>query len=205
MRYHNITKDDMLNGPGLRVVLWVAGCEHHCKGCHNPETWDKDGGIPFDEDAEKEIFEELDKDHIKGITITGGDPLAPYNIKDVIYLCCKIKIKYGDKKDIWIYTGYTLDSMFGERERLLTTYVRVPDSEDKLTADSLSVVDYIVDGEFVESLKDNKLHYRGSSNQKIYHITIDGEFDVTESFDKGIEEENDSEYTSHTKVPSCEC
>ena len=74
MRYHNITKDDMLNGDGLRVVLWVAGCGHHCKGCQNPITWDPNGGIPFDDAAKAEIFEQLDKDYISGITFSGGEP-----------------------------------------------------------------------------------------------------------------------------------
>ncbi|MBQ7103827.1 MAG: 4Fe-4S cluster-binding domain-containing protein, partial [Anaerotignum sp.] len=73
MRYHNITKDDMLNGEGLRVVLWVSGCPHRCKGCHNPQTWDPESGIPFDEDAEKELFEVLSRDYISGITFSGGD------------------------------------------------------------------------------------------------------------------------------------
>lgn len=77
MRYHNITKDDMLNGDGLRVVLWMAGCSHHCKGCHNPITWDLHGGIDFDQEAKKELFEELQKEHISGITLSGGDPLHP--------------------------------------------------------------------------------------------------------------------------------
>ena len=72
MRYHNITKDDMLNGDGLRVVLWVAGCGHHCKGCQNPITWDPNGGIPFDDAAKAEIFEQLDKDYISGITFCDG-------------------------------------------------------------------------------------------------------------------------------------
>ena len=79
MRYHNITKDDMLNGDGLRVVLWVAGCGHHCKGCQNPITWDPNGGIPFDDAAKAEIFEQLDKDYISGITFSGGDPLYEAN------------------------------------------------------------------------------------------------------------------------------
>ncbi len=74
MRYHNITKDDMLNGDGLRVVLWVAGCDHCCKECHNPVTWDPNGGLFFDEKAKAEIFEELEKDYISGITFSGGDP-----------------------------------------------------------------------------------------------------------------------------------
>ena len=74
MRYHNITTDDMLNGDGLRTVLWVAGCEHRCRGCHNPITWDVDGGVPFDEAAEQELFEKLSADYISGITFSGGDP-----------------------------------------------------------------------------------------------------------------------------------
>ena len=75
MRYHNITTDDMLNGDGLRTVLWVAGCEHRCRGCHNPITWDVDGGVPFDEAAEQELFEKLSADYISGITFSGGDPM----------------------------------------------------------------------------------------------------------------------------------
>ena len=95
MRYHNITKDDMLNGDGLRVVLWVAGCEHKCEGCHNPITWDPDGGLPFGEDEKSEIFTELDKPHISGITFTGGDPLYQSNINGVETLAKEIKEKYN--------------------------------------------------------------------------------------------------------------
>lgn len=77
MQYHNITKDDMLNGDGLRVVLWVAGCGHACPGCHNPITWDAEGGLLFDQAAKAELFTELGKDYISGITFSGGDPLSP--------------------------------------------------------------------------------------------------------------------------------
>ena len=77
MQYHNITKDDMLNGDGLRVVLWTAGCTHGCRECHNPVTWDPDGGLPFEEEAKQELFEQLEKDYISGITYSGGDPLFP--------------------------------------------------------------------------------------------------------------------------------
>ena len=86
MRYHNITKEDMLNGEGLRSVLWLAGCTHHCKNCQNPITWDINGGIPFDEDAKQELFESLDKDYVSGITFSGGDPLHPQNRKEVFAL-----------------------------------------------------------------------------------------------------------------------
>ena len=110
MRYHNITKDDMLNGDGLRVVLWVAGCGHHCKGCQNPITWDPNGGIPFDDAAKAEIFEQLDKDYISGITFSGGDPLYEANRADVTALAKEIKERYP-KKDIWVYTGYEWESV----------------------------------------------------------------------------------------------
>lgn len=86
MRYHNITKDDMLNGDGLRVVLWVAGCNHCCPECQNPVTWDPNGGLPFGEAERKEIFAELDKDYVSGITFSGGDPLHPANITEVTAL-----------------------------------------------------------------------------------------------------------------------
>ena len=110
MRYHNITKDDMLNGDGLRVVLWVAGCGHHCKACQNPITWDPNGGIPFDDAAKAEIFEQLDKDYISGITFSGGDPLYEANRADVTALAKEIKERYP-KKDIWVYTGYEWESV----------------------------------------------------------------------------------------------
>ena len=86
MNYHNITKEDMLNGDGIRVVLWVSGCDHHCKNCQNPITWDKNDGLLFDEAAETELFEALDKPFISGITFSGGDPLMPYNRDEVFRL-----------------------------------------------------------------------------------------------------------------------
>ena len=86
MRYHNITKDDMLNGDGLRVVLWVAGCDHGCKGCQNPVTWDPNGGLVFDEAAKQEIFEQMEKSYIAGITFSGGDPLHWRNVEEVTAL-----------------------------------------------------------------------------------------------------------------------
>ena len=83
MRYHNITHEDMLNGDGLRVVLWVAGCEHCCPECQNPVTWDPEGGLAFDKAAKEEIFGQLDKSYISGITFSGGDPMHPANKGDV--------------------------------------------------------------------------------------------------------------------------
>lgn len=116
MNYHNITKDDMKNGDGLRVVLWLAGCEHHCPGCQNPITWDPDDGLEFDDTAKKEIFDQLDKDYISGITFSGGDPLHPANVNGVLELIEEIKQKYPDKT-IWLYTGYTWEQLFDSNNK----------------------------------------------------------------------------------------
>lgn len=113
MNYHNITKDDMLNGDGLRVVLWVAGCEHHCPECQNPLTHDPNGGIPFDEAAKQEIFAELEKDYVSGITFSGGDPLHPANREEIAELAKEIKETYPTKT-IWMYTGYSMNCVMNE-------------------------------------------------------------------------------------------
>lgn len=149
MRYHNITKDDMLNGDGLRVVLWVAGCSHGCPGCHNPVTWDPEGGLPFDGEARREIFAELDKDYVSGITFSGGDPLHPANIREVTALAADIRRKYPEKT-IWLYTG--------------STWQEVRDLE------VMQYVDVLVDGEFEQDKKDNTLHWKGSSNQQVIDV-----------------------------------
>ena len=146
MNYHNITHDDMLNGDGLRVVLWVAGCTHHCKNCQNPETWDINGGIPFDNEAKEEIFNDLKKDYISGITFSGGDPLHPKHRKQVLELAKEIKEKFPTKT-VWCYTGFL--------------YEEVKDIEN------LKYIDVLVDGEFKEELKDVNLPWVGSSNQRI--------------------------------------
>ncbi|MBQ6888525.1 MAG: anaerobic ribonucleoside-triphosphate reductase activating protein [Lachnospiraceae bacterium] len=149
MRYHNITKDDMLNGDGLRVVLWVAGCSHCCKECQNPITWDPNGGLLFDEAAKMELFEALDKPYISGITFSGGDPLHSANRLDVRNLMEEIKEKFPDKT-IWLYTG---DSW-----------------ENILHYPLLQYVDVLVDGEFKVELKDNNLLWKGSKNQRVIDV-----------------------------------
>ena len=149
MRYHNITKDDMLNGDGLRVVLWVAGCAHACPGCHNPETWDAAGGIPFDQAAKDELFAELEKDYISGVTFSGGDPLFPGNRETVGALCREIRQRFPDKT-IWMYTGYRWEQV----------------SELAI----LDAVDVLVDGRFEQALADTALHWRGSANQRLIDV-----------------------------------
>jgi anaerobic ribonucleoside-triphosphate reductase activating protein len=149
MRYHNITKDDMLNGDGLRVVLWVAGCTHHCKNCQNPETWDINGGIPFDKAAKDELFEALDKVHISGVTFSGGDPLHPQHRDEIFALAKEIKEKFPDKT-VWSYTGFLWDEVKDEA--------------------GMRYIDVLVDGEFVEELKDVNLPWVGSSNQRLIDV-----------------------------------
>lgn len=149
MNYHNITKDDMLNGDGLRVVLWVSGCNHHCFNCQNPQTWDENSGIPFDNNAEKELFEALNKPYISGVTFSGGDALYPNNRSEITRLAKRIKAELPNKT-IWLYTGYK--------------YEEVKDLE------IMQYIDILVDGEFIQELADPKLHWRGSSNQKIIDI-----------------------------------
>ncbi len=146
MRYHNITKDDMLNGDGLRVVLWVSGCEHKCLGCQNPVTWDINDGLEFDDAAKEEIFTELSKDYITGITFSGGDPLHTRNRADIGKLVDEISEKFPDKT-IWIYTGY--------------------EWQDVKDLPFMNKVDVLVDGRFVQPLLDVRLPWRGSSNQKV--------------------------------------
>lgn len=149
MRYHNITKDDMLNGDGLRVVLWVAGCAHCCKECHNPVTWDPYGGLEFDEAAKQEIFEQLDKDYIAGVTLSGGDPLHPANRMDIRDLAAEIKERYPDKT-IWLYTGDVWEQV--------------------LHYPLMQYIDVLVDGEFMVEKKDARLRWKGSSNQRVIDV-----------------------------------
>lgn len=163
MRYHNITKDDMLNGDGLRTVLWVAGCSHGCKGCHNPVTWDICGGLEFDEDAKKELFDELEKPYISGVTFSGGDPLHLENREETGALIREIREKYPNKS-IWVYTGFDWDEI----------------KDLPYIADA----DVVVDGKFIEELKDSALHWKGSSNQRVIDVKLTlkkGEFVLHET------------------------
>ena len=139
----------MLNGEGLRTVLWVAGCSHNCPQCHNPVTWDINGGLAFDEAAKEELFEELKKDYISGVTFSGGDPLHEKNRKEIEKLAEDIREEFPDKT-IWLYTGYEWEEICG-----------LP---------FLPNIDVIVDGEFKIEEKDNSLHWKGSANQRVIDV-----------------------------------
>ena len=149
MRYHDITKDDMRNGDGLRVVLWTAGCGHCCPDCHNPVTWDPEDGLPFDAAAKEEIFEQLEKPYISGLTLSGGDPLYPASREDVRLLVREVREKYPDKT-IWLYTGFLWEEI---RD--------LPVMRD---------VDVCVDGKFDRKTKDAKLLWKGSKNQRVIDV-----------------------------------
>ena len=149
MNYHNITVDDMLNGDGLRTVLWVAGCDHRCHGCQNPQTWDEHSGVPFDEKAKAELFEALSREYMTGITFSGGDPLMPCNRAVVGDLIREIREKLPSKT-IWLYTG----SLF----------------EEIRTLPFIGDIDVIVDGPYVERLRDVQLHWKGSENQRVIDV-----------------------------------
>lgn len=149
MKYHNITKDDMLNGDGLRVVLWVAGCSHRCPGCQNPTTWNPNGGLEFWQAEIEEIFDYMNNDYCSGITYSGGDPLYESNREDITSLAKVLRDRYPDKTQ-WLYTGYLY--------------------EDIKDLEVCKYIDVIVDGEFIESLKDNTLHWKGSSNQRVIDV-----------------------------------
>ncbi|MDO4870973.1 MAG: anaerobic ribonucleoside-triphosphate reductase activating protein [Candidatus Saccharibacteria bacterium] len=149
MRYHNITTNDMLNGDGLRVVLWVAGCNHACPGCHNPVTWDRCGGLAFDDVARQKIFCELGKEHIDGVTLSGGDPLHPANRQAVLELTTEIKQRFP-KKTVWVYTGYLW--------------------EEVCNLESMHYIDVLLDGRFVLSKRRIGLKWIGSSNQRIIDV-----------------------------------
>lgn len=149
MRYHNITKDDMLNGDGLRVVLWVSGCSHCCRECHNPITWDPNGGLPFDRDAKQELFAELKKDYISGVTFSGGDPLHIANAFEITELAREIRETFPGKT-IWLYTGASW--------------------EEVRHMEIVQFIDVLVDGEFEVENKDTTLHWKGSSNQRVIEV-----------------------------------
>lgn len=158
LNYIETYKTDTTNGVGIRVVLWTAGCSHHCKECHNPQTWNPEAGQLFDETAEKELFQALSKPFIRGITFSGGDPLYSGNISEVLRLIKKIR-KELPNKDIWLYTGFVYEDIFNSNE---------PDM--LIRQEIVNSIDILIDGPFIIDKKDLRLDWRGSSNQRIIDI-----------------------------------
>lgn len=153
MNYHDIKKCDLLNGDGIRVSLWVSGCEHDCEQCQNPQTWDVNSGITFGKEAEEELFEALDKDWVSGVTFTGGDPLHENNLEDVLNLVNRIRLLLPDKT-IWIYSGYTWEQCIECKKRF----------------EIIKQCDVFVDDVYIDNLRDITLKWRGSSNQRVIDV-----------------------------------
>lgn len=155
MNYHNITYPDQNNGPGLRVVIWVSGCSHHCLECQNPQTWDENSGILFDNPAKEEVIKQLKNKYISGVTWSGGDPMHEDNVETVLEFTEKIHDLFPEK-NIWLYTGYTFEEIMNDanlkRKQLL------------------DLCDVLVDGEYKKELRDISLHWCGSSNQRIIDV-----------------------------------
>ena len=143
----------MLNGDGLRVTCWVSGCSIRCFNCYNPQTWDFNSGIPFTDDTMQEILYDLSKPYIKGLTLSGGHPLDPHNAPEVLKIVKRVKMVFPNK-DIWIYTGYVWEDII----------------KDDTLKEILKRTDVLVDGAYVDELRDISLPFRGSSNQRIIDV-----------------------------------
>lgn len=150
MRYNKIRKMDIANGPGVRVSIFFQGCAFHCKNCFNPETWNFDAGEEFTDNEIDKIIELCKEDHIKGLSILGGEPMHPKNIEASTRLAKKFKSTYPDKT-IWAWSGFLFDEYLKDKE--IAKYL-----------------DVLVDGQFVDELKDLTLKWRGSSNQRVIDV-----------------------------------
>ena len=150
MFYANIKKHDVANGVGVRVSLFVSGCTHRCKGCFNAEAWDFHYGSPYTEQTEEEILQALDNEYIAGLSLLGGEPFEPCNQRALLPLLRKFKERFP-QKTVWCYSGYTFDKDLSAGGR----------AHCEATDEMLSMLDILVDGEFVEELKDLKLRFRG--------------------------------------------
>ncbi len=159
MNYADIKKIDVANGEGVRVSVFVSGCNHHCKGCFNQCAWDFNYGKKFTEKEEQQIIDYMNHDYISGLSLLGGEPLEPKNQEGLLPLVKKVKEKFPNK-DIWCYTGFDFEKdVVGKMAK-----------NNETTRELLKYIDVIVDGKFEEDKRDLKLQFRGSSNQKIVDV-----------------------------------
>ena len=158
MRYGLIKKVDATNGVGVRVSVFVSGCRNACKGCHNPQSWSFNFGKEYTNETIKEIIESLDKEYIKGLSIIGGEPLEPENQEMVLKTIREVKNKFGETKDIWMWTGLVFEDLISGNSRVETKYLK----------EILSNVDVLIDGPFILEKRDIVNYpFRGSSNQRV--------------------------------------
>ena len=158
MHYGNIKKLDIADGDGVRVTLFVSGCRNRCENCFQPETWSFDYGKLFTEETVQELLTALAPSYVDGLTLLGGEPFEPENQRELVKLLHRVREAFP-KKNVWSYSGYTLEQICGEEH---------PHCE--VTEEMLSMIDVLVDGRFVEALKDASLKFRGSSNQRIIDL-----------------------------------
>lgn len=153
MNYHQYYPVDVVNGPGTRCTLFVAGCVHQCRGCYNQSTWRVDSGAPFTQEMEDQIIQDLQDTRIRrqGLSLSGGDPLHPANLPAVLKLVKRVKAVCPDK-DIWVWTGYKLAELTLEQQKVV------------------SLVNTLVDGKFEQDLHDPRLIWRGSANQVLHNL-----------------------------------
>ena len=162
MNYLQIEKASVANGKGIRTVLWVSGCSLHCKGCQNPESWDFNAGKPFDDNAKQELFTYLENPYIQGLTISGGHPLEYENLADICNLVYDCKQQF-QQKDIWLYTG---------KELTYQDFLYAPAGwrNENSVNEIVKHCDVVVDGRYIEELRDTTLPFRGSSNQRLIDV-----------------------------------
>ena len=159
MNYAEIKKTDIANGEGVRVSLFVSGCRRGCKNCFNKIAWDFGYGKPFTEEVEEEIIAALSPSYIAGLTLLGGDPMEPENQRALLPFVKKVRARLP-QKNIWCYTGYTFKD----------GAIEEPQANCEITRELISLFDVLVDGRFEESLKDIRLKFRGSSNQRVIDV-----------------------------------
>ena len=150
MNYNKIRKMDISNGPGVRVSIFMQGCEFHCKNCFNPETWDFKKGKEFTDKTIERVLKLADKEYIQGLSILGGEPMHPKNIDNTLKLVKVFKEKYPEK-DIWVWSGFLFDNL---KDKEVLKYINV-----------------LVDGQYKDELHDFRLKYRGSSNQRVIDVS----------------------------------
>ena len=167
MNYASIRTCDIANGEGVRVTLFVSGCTHRCKGCFNPDQWDFDYGELFTREVEDRILKDLEPSYIAGLSILGGEPMEPTNQRVLVPFLRRFREKFGDTKTLWVYTGCILDT-----DLLASKVAGLPESRwhIEVTDEFLKMIDVLVDGPFIEELKDISLRFRGSSNQRILNM-----------------------------------
>ena len=159
MYYGAIKKNDIADGPGVRVTLFVSGCTHHCEGCFQPETWNFEYGTPYTDTVTEEILEAMKPAYVAGFTLLGGEPFEPENQRVLVDVLRKIKETYPTK-NVWCYSGYLYDELSGQIEGTVRARCEVTD-------EMLSMIDVLVDGEFELAKRNLMLKFRGSENQRL--------------------------------------